>query len=34
LAKQRVILRDMASKQQEEISLAHLESELTARKAG
>jgi hypothetical protein len=29
-----VILRDMATKQQEEISLANLESELTARKAG
>ena len=34
LAKERVILRDMATKQQEEISLANLESELTARKAG
>jgi histidyl-tRNA synthetase len=34
LAKERVILRDMATKQQEEISLANLEGELTARKAG
>jgi histidyl-tRNA synthetase len=34
LGKERVILRDMATKQQEEISLANLESELTARKAG
>ena len=34
LAKERVIVRDMASKQQKEISLANLESELTAGKAG
>ena len=34
LAKQRVIVRNMASKQQEEINLAALESELTTRKAG
>ena len=33
LAKGSAILRDMASKQQREISLANIESELTARKA-